>query len=165
MLRVSKNKIVFLDMSVFDDKGILVETTDGQEAFSYIHGRGNLLPALEFYLSDKCAGFECEIVLEADQAFGDYYPELVTEISPSQLSNSVKLEEGEFVQTDGPHGVMQFKIEQIDNESVRLNANHPLAGKTLTFVLKVLAVKEPHRDEIRHRRPHPAGHHLMVAGQ
>ncbi len=151
-------------MAVLDDNGTVVETTDGQEAFSYIHGRGNLLPALEFYLADKSAGFECEIILEADQAFGDYHPELVTEVSRSQFSVGVKAEEGEYVQAEGPDGIMQFKIEQVDNESVRLNANHPLAGETLTFLLKVLAVKEPHRDEIRHRRPHPAGHHLMVAG-
>ena len=152
-------------MQILDDNGSVVETTEGKEPFSYIHGRGSLLPALEFYLENKSAGFEYEITLEPDQAFGRYYPELVINIPRSQLSPCVNAKKGEFIQAQGPHGMMQFKIKALEHERVCLDANHPLAGKTLTFLLKILAVKKPHRDEIRHKRPHPAGHHLMVAGE
>ncbi len=152
-------------MLVVDDQGTLVETTDGKEAFSYVHGRGNLLPALEQCLVNQIAGFESEITLQAEQAFGVYHTELAIDIKPEQLSYDVTLKKGEYIQATGPHGMMQFQIEGFDKKSIRLNANHPLAGKNLTFFLKVLAVKEPHKDEIRHKRPHPAGHHLMVAGR
>ncbi len=163
-LSITRNRIVYLDMTVIDNEGVAVESTDGADAFCYLHGRGNLLPSLEHALENQQAGFERELKLSPEQAFGDFHPELVVDISRAQLSSEVKIEVGERIQTHGPHGVMEFKIDHINGDSVRLNANHPLAGKELTVLLKVLDVREPHRDEIRHRRPHPAGHHLMVVG-
>ena len=164
LLQVSRNKVVFLDLLVLDTHGKTIETTGGKEPFSYIHGRGNLLPALEFYLEGQCSGFECDIILEPEDAFGKYQTELILEVKRDQLSADVLVKEGEYVQAHGPNGVMQFRIDHIGDIGVRLNANHPLAGKKLTFLLKVLSVREPHGDEVRHKRPHPAGHHLMVTG-
>jgi len=164
LLQVSRNKVVFLDLLVLDEMGVTIETTDGKEPFSYIHGRGNLLSALEFYLEGQCAGFECELTLDPNEAFGEYDAELIIEINSDQLSADVIVEEGEYVQAHGPNGAMQFRIDKIDGGKVYLNANHPLAGKKLTFILKILSVREPHADEVRHKRPHPAGHHLMVVG-
>lgn len=164
MLTITRNKLVLLDLAVLDDQGNMLETTEGQEPFSYLHGRGNLLPAIENLLEDQSAGFECQAVLKPGQAFGAYRPELVVDIKRRQLSPDVSIEKGEYVQAQGPHGVMEFQIEQIEGTQIRLNANHPLAGRNITFLLKILAVRVPHKDEVRHRRPHPAGHHLMVAG-
>jgi len=162
MLKASRNKIVYLDLTVIDDQGQVVETTDGSEAFCYVHGRGNLLPAIESLIENQQVGFECKAVLQPEQAFGEYYPELQVNVARQQLSLDVMPRRGEVVQTHGPNGVMAFKIEEIYDNHVKLNANHPLAGKALMIYLKVLDVTKPHKDEVRHGRPHPAGHHLMV---
>jgi FKBP-type peptidyl-prolyl cis-trans isomerase SlyD len=72
------------------------------------------------------------------------------------------VEIGTLVAANGPDGQMEFTIIDIKDDIVTLDANHPLAGKNLTFSLVVEAVREAHKDEIKHKRPHPAGHHLMV---
>lgn len=164
MLSIARNRVVFLDIAVLNDQGNQIESTEGREPFSYLHGRGNLLPALEKSLDDQLSGFECEVTLAPEDAFGAYRPELAIDIKRNQLSAEVRIEKGQYIQAQGPHGIMEFQIEQIDGSRIRLNANHPLAGRKITFLLKVLAVRKPHKDEVRHRRPHPAGHHLMVAG-
>lgn len=160
---IKRNKIVFLDIAVIDDKGVVIESTDRSNAFCYLHGRGNLLPALEDVLENKRPGFEAEITLKPEHSFGAYLPELAINVPKSQLTNGVTIEKGECVQAEGPNGLMTFEIEVVEESSVRLNANHPMAGKLLTFVLKVLEVRDAHKDEVKHRRPHPGGHHLMVA--
>ena len=160
---IKRNKIVFLDLLIFDAAGTVVESTEKKGAFCYLHGRGNLLPALEDALDNQQIGFETEITLEPQQAFGEFRPELVVDVPKSQLTDGVNAAQGECVQADGPNGIMTFEIEQVEDDQVRLNANHPLAGLSLTFVLKVLEVRTAHKDEVKHRRPHPGGHHLMVA--
>lgn len=160
---IKRNKIVFLDLTVLDENAAVVETTDGQNAFCYLHGRGNLLPALEEVLEGQQEGYEAKLSLPPEKAFGMYTQDLVLQIPKQQLTVDVELVLGECVQAQGPNGMMRFEIKAIEGDQVRLDANHPLAGKTLTFMLKVLAVRDAHKDEVKHRRPHPGGHHLMVS--
>ncbi len=163
MSAIKRNKIVYLDMAVFDDKGAVIESTDRQNAFSYLHGRGNLLGALEEVLEGQVPGFETCVSVGAEKSFGYSDSELIIDVPAKQFTSDAKLEEGEFVQAKGPNGIMSFRVERVFNDHVRLNANHPLANKSLTFTLKVLEVREAHKDEVRHKRPHPGGHHLMVS--
>lgn len=161
---IMRNKIVYLDITVVDDLENIIESTDGQQAFSYLHGRGNLLAPLEHALENKTAGFETSVFIHAEDSFGNFHQDLVIDVPQQQFTAEVNIEEGEYVQLQGPNGMMAFKIERIYNNHIRLNANHPLADKALTFFVKVLAVRDAHKDEVKHRWSHPAGHHLMVAG-
>lgn len=149
-------------MTVIDDQGFIIESTDGQNAFSYLHGRGNLLTPLEEALENQMAGFETSISIAAGKSFGRYHPELVIDVPREQFNVDVKIKKDQSVQAQGPNGMITFIIEQINDNYIRLNANHPLADKALTFMVKVLQVRDAHKDEVRHRRPHPGGHHLMI---
>lgn len=159
---IRRNKIVFLDMTVLDNEGHILESTDGSNAFSYLHGRGNLLPVLEEALDGQDLGFETCIDVTADQAFGAHDPALCIEV-PADCLQDTAAAVGQMVQAQGPHGPMNFTIVEVRENSLLLDANHPLAGRDLTFLIKVLAVRDAHKDEVKHRRPHPAGHHLMVS--
>jgi FKBP-type peptidyl-prolyl cis-trans isomerase SlyD len=75
----------------------------------------------------------------------------------------VRGEVGERVQVQGPDGVIEFTITAASESDVTLDANYPLAGHTLTIDVTVGQVREAHKDEVRHKRLHHAGHHLMVA--
>lgn len=162
-MKIRRNKLVYLDMTVLDEQGAVIESTDGRPAFCYLHGRGNLLPALEAVLQGRLPGFATRITLPPEQAFGPRHADLTVQASRANFSAAVHLRPGEFVQMPGPNGTFAMRIEAVADDHVRLDANHPYAGKTLTFLLKVLQVRDAHKDEVRHRQPHPGGHHLMVA--
>lgn len=101
MTHIRRNKIVYLDLTVLDEQGQAIESTDGGDAFCYLHGRGNLLPALESVLDGKAAGFEATLTLPPAEAFGDFHEDLVVTVPLSQLGEGVSLELGTQVQAVG----------------------------------------------------------------
>lgn len=162
-IKIRRNKIVYLDMTVMDEQNTVLESTDGQTPFSYLHGRNNLLPALEDALQGQTLGFETSISLVPEQAFGLHQDDCQLEVPIENFSTDVTLQTGGWVEVQGPHGKMSLQIVGVTETHVNLDANHPYAGKTLIFLLKVLQIRDAHKDEVRHRQPHPGGHHLMVS--
>lgn len=160
---VKRNKIVFLDLTVRDAEGHIVDSTTPSGEFSYLHGRGNLIPALENAVEGQSAGFSATVTVSPADAFGEYQEDLITTVPVNSFSNDVILRPGEQVQFQGPDGLVAMTIREVNEELVVLDGNHPLAGKTLTFDVTVKAIRDAHKDEVKHRRPHPAGHHLMVS--
>lgn len=160
---VKRNKIVFLDLIITTAEGELVDTTAEGGEFSYLHGRGNLLPAVEDAVNGQPAGFSTSVTVPPADAFGYYLDDLITEVPRNSFSPEVSLTAGEPVQFNGPDGIVAMTIIDFNDDQVTLDGNHPLAGKTLTFDLTVKAIRDAHKDEVKHRRPHPAGHHLMVS--
>lgn len=160
---VKRNKIVYLDLTVRDTNGDVVDSSSEVGEFSYLHGRGNLIPALESAIDGQSVGFSTSITVEAKEAFGEYIDDLITTVPRGSFSPEVTLTPGEQVQFNGPDGMVALTIQQLGEDEVILDGNHPLAGQPLTFDLTVKAVRDAHKDEVKHRRAHPAGHHLMVS--
>lgn len=159
---VRRNRVVYVDMQVFDGDGQLLQSTEAEGPFAYLHGHGNLIKKLETALEGLKPGDRCEVEVSPVEGYGDRLEDAVTQIPQSALADNVPLEVGTRVSVNGPDGQMEFSIVAFEGEQVTLDANHPLAGKQLTFKLQVVSARPAHKDEIKHRRPHPAGHHLMV---
>lgn len=148
-------------MQVHDQSGNLLKNTE-DEPFAYLHGHGNLILKLETALEGLMPGESCKIDVSPDDGYGHRVEDAVIEVPRETLAEDMEVEIGTMVAAAGPEGQMEFTIVDIQDDIVTLDANHPLAGKELTFSLNVSAVREAHKDEIKHKRPHPAGHHLMV---
>lgn len=161
--QVKRNKIVYLDLTIKNAAGEILETTQDAGEFSYLHGRGNLLPALENVLEGQRPGFSTSLTLAPEAAFGEYQEDLLVRVPTASLNPDVPQKIGEAVQFQGPDGMAILVIKSIDDTEAVLDGNHPLAGQTLQFELTIKAVRDAHKDEVKHRRPHPAGHHLMVS--
>lgn len=159
---VRRNRIVFVHMHVHDESGNLLQSTDADGPFAYLHGHGNLIEKLETALDGLLPGESCKIDISPDDGYGDRVEDAVIDVPRETLAEDMVVEIGTLVAANGPDGQMEFTIIDIKDDIVTLDANHPLAGKNLTFSLIVEAVREAHKDEIKHKRPHPAGHHLMV---
>lgn len=161
MPTVKKNQIVYLDI-ITKCEGDVVDKFSEDNSFSYIHGHGNIIRILEEYLDGEEIGFSGEIEVGAEDAFGEYYEDLIIEVQKDALSKDVKIEIGTQVETEGPDGMVHLYIKSINEDNIILDANHPLAGKDIIFNMKILDIKEAHEDEIRHGRPHPIAHNMMV---
>ena len=123
------------DGSIFD-----TSLTEGREPLETTLGQGQLIKGFESGLIDMSEGEKKTIEIESADAYGEYNPEMINEIPKTQVPEGVK--EGEMLQGMGPMGPVNVKVVEVKEETVVLDANHPLAGKKLIFDLEVVEISE-----------------------
>lgn len=121
------------DGSVFDTS--LVE---GREPLTAVLGEGKLIKGFEMGLLEMSEGEKKTVEIESEDAYGQYREELITEIPKTQVPEGVQV--GETLQGMSPQGPVVIKILEVNDELVKIDANHPLAGKKLIFDLEVVSV-------------------------
>ncbi len=157
-MKIEKDTVVTMRLRVADDKGQLIQ--DGKEPVSYLHGGyGNTLPALERALEGKAAGDKVDLLLTPQDGFGEIDPSLLRTIPKRDFPPGVKV--GGELQLPGPTGEPQiFTVAKIKGDTVHLDGNHPLAGRTLKLTIAVTEVRMASGEEIAHGHAHGAhGHH------
>ena len=113
------------------------------EAMSVEVGSGKLIPGFEEALSGMSVGEVKSVTIEPTQAYGDVSSEAYQTVPRSAFPPEFTFEEGAMVQGRNPMGhSMTAKIESVSEESVVLDFNHPLAGKTLNFEIELLSIEE-----------------------
>ncbi len=122
-----------------DDK--VVDSTQGREPFKYVHGQGQIIPGLEKQLTGLHVGDSKDITVSSKEGYGPIDPSAFVEVPKTQLPKEVKPEVGLVLRGVDPDG-HQFRatIHEIKDQTVTLDLNHPLAGKTLMFKVKILSV-------------------------
>lgn len=123
----------FEDGEVFDSS--LVE---GREPLRTILGQGNLIPGFEKGLVGMNVGESKTIEIPPLEGYGEYLDGLITKVPKSQVPQGVKL--GDVLQSQGPRGTMNVTVTEISEKEVKLDANHPLAGKKLVFDVELLEI-------------------------
>ncbi len=122
-------------------EGEVVDSTDGRGPFHYVHGAGQILPGLERQLIGLHVGDAKEVTLAPEDGYGVVDPAAFVEVAKSQLPQDVTPEIGMVLRGMNPDGQnFRATISEINGDNVTLNLNHPLAGKTLTFKVKITDV-------------------------
>jgi FKBP-type peptidyl-prolyl cis-trans isomerase SlyD len=157
-MKISKDTVVTLRYKVAEANGQLIE--ESREPMVYLHGGyNNTLPKIEAALEGQEAGYETTLLLQPEDAFGHRDEALKRVIPKSEFPPGVKVGGQLEGRTDDgqPH---IFHVMKIKGQEVHLDGNHPLAGKTLKFNLKVTGVREASAEEIAHGHVHGEhGHH------
>ena len=151
-MNIAKDTVVTLRFKVAEADGRLIE--ESREPMVYLHGGyDNTLPKIEAALEGHEAGYETTLLLQPEDAFGQRDEALKRVIPKSEFPPGVKVGgQLEGRTEDGqPH---IFHVMKIKGQEVHLDGNHPLAGKTLRFTLKVLGVRAASAEEIAHRHVH-----------
>lgn len=160
-MKIEKGRVVLLDYVVSTDEGVEVDSTVGQGPVEFLQGYRNIIPGLEKRLEGLEVGYKGRIEVPFDEAYGEFDPAGLVAVAKASFTDEVKLEPGEFVQTEGPNGFIQLQIVDVAGDEVILNANHPLAGVDLVFDIEVVNVREATKDELKHGYLHLGGHHLL----
>ena len=159
--QVAKNTVVTLDYNVTDPDGELVDA--GKEPLIYLHGGyDDIFPMIEEALQGKKVGESIVVKMQPDDAFGDYEAELVRVEPLDVFPDDVELTVGMVFEADDPEtgDVLMFRVTQIADGKVVVDANHPLAGQSVRFVATVADVRPASPDEISHGHAHGEhGHH------
>jgi FKBP-type peptidyl-prolyl cis-trans isomerase SlyD len=137
---VQDNMDVGLDYTLIVD-GAVVESTEGKGPFHYRHGGQQVLPALERALTGLHVGDATELTVGPEEGYGQPDPGAFVEVPTSQLPEGVVPEVGLVIRGVNPDGQsFPATVSEIKGETVVLDLNHPLAGKTLTFKVKVVDI-------------------------
>lgn len=137
---------VTLHFSLLFATGEEIDTTRNGDPASFVVGDGSLLPGFEEALLGKQAGFAEQIKLPAAQAFGEHNPSNVQLIGRDRFTAMVgemPLEEGLVVSFQAPDGELPGVVVGVYEQTVKVDFNHPLSGKDITFDVSVLDVEAP----------------------
>lgn len=147
-MKIEKDKFVAMDYVLKNDEGNILDSSQGHESFSYIHGSGSIIPGLENSLEGQTAGNELSVTVKPEDAYGEYREELNEEIPLEDLQGIENLQVGMQLQGQGPHGVHIYTVAKINDDSVVMDGNHPLAGKNLHFEVKINEVRDATEEEL-----------------
>lgn len=158
-MQIAKNKVVAIDYVLKDDKGQVLDSSEGREPLSYLHGAGTIIPGLERELDGKQTGDELEVAVAAKDAYGDRNEALIQDVPREQFDGVDDLEVGMKFRVDSTQGPMVITVTRIGDEVVTVDGNHPLAGLNLNFAVNVRDVREATEEELSHGHAHgPGGH-------
>jgi FKBP-type peptidyl-prolyl cis-trans isomerase 2 len=121
------------DGTVFDSSMV-----EGREPLTATLGQGQLIPGFESGLMEMSVGDKKEIKIESKDAYGEYIPNMEQEVPMENLPGEVSV--GMQLQAQTEMGPIILTVKDIRENTVVLDANHPLAGKNLVFDLEVLEI-------------------------
>ena len=154
---VEKDKVVSFNYSLKDADGTVLDSSDGSDALAYLHGAGNIIPGLETALEGKAVGDAVAVVVEPAQGYGERDESLVGQIPRENLEGIDDVQIGMQLEAHAPEGPRIVHVVSMDDASVTIDANHPLAGMTLHFDLTEAEVREAKTEEIEHGHTHGPG--------
>lgn len=159
-MTITKDHVVEIEYKLTDDKGKVLDSSEGQAPLAYLHGKKNIIPGLEKELEGRKAGDELKVSVEPTEAYGERVDALVRDVPRTELAGIPDLEVGLQLQANTPQGVQIFTIVGLSDDSVTLDGNHPLAGMKLNFAVKIVSVRKATNEELAHGHVHgPGGHH------
>ncbi len=156
-MKVEKNKFVSIHYTLKSDKGEVLDTSEGKDPLPYIHGTGQLIPGLEKELEGKETGAELTAVIPPAEAYGEYNKEQVFEVDKEGFQGEEELTVGLQVQLDTGKGQAIGVVTKMEGEKVTLDLNHPLAGATLHFEVKIGEIRDASKEELDHGHSHGEG--------
>jgi FKBP-type peptidyl-prolyl cis-trans isomerase SlyD len=159
-MSIQQDSVVSIHYTLKDDKGTVIDSSPAGQPLSYIHGHGNLIPGLERELAGKGAGDKLQVAITPGDAYGEYHQDLVQQVPRSALSNIPDVRPGMQLSAQTDKGPRSVTVKEVGEETVTLDANHPLAGMTLHFDVEVADVRDASAEELAHGHVHgPGGHH------
>lgn len=139
-MKIEDKRVVTIAFTLRDRKGNVL---DSSESFVYTQGSSTLIKGLEKALEGKQKGDSFEIRLEPDEAFGDIMPAMIRTMPRSAFQGVDDLEVGMEFKANRPDGrSMVVRVDEIEGDEITVNGNHPFAGATLDYEVRVLDVKE-----------------------
>ena len=123
------------------DDGTIFDSSEGGEPISFTLGGGEVIPGFETAIEGMSIGDAKTERIESEKAYGPRRDELVFKVGREQLPEHEEVEVGDVLRIGFPDGSSAaVQVAQVDDASVTLVANHPLAGKDLTFELQLVAI-------------------------
>lgn len=143
------------------ESGVAVEDSYDDEPMAILYGRGNIIVGLEEAMLGKQAGDKFTVTVEPEKAYGQPKDGMQQRVPIKHLleKNKRKIKPGVIVAVQTEQGPRQVTIIKAGKFNVDVDGNHPFAGKTLTFEVDIIDVKQATAEELSHGHAHGVGGH------
>lgn len=154
-MQIARDTVAAIDYKLTDNDGQVLDTSEGREPLSYLHGAGNLIPGLESALEGQSEGDSLTVQVEPAEAYGERDEQLVQQVPMAAFEGVEQVEAGmRFQATDEQGQGRVVTVTEVEGDQVTVDANHPLAGQPLNFEVSVVEVREATPEEIEHGHVH-----------
>jgi FKBP-type peptidyl-prolyl cis-trans isomerase SlyD len=151
---IAENMVVSLAYTL-SVEGEEISRATREEPMEYLHGYQEIVPGLENALAGKKVGDRFSVTLAPADAYGDYDEENFEEIDRSDIEDADDLEIGMVLEVEDEDGFTYMAhVAEISGNTVTLDFNPPLAGKTLKYDVEVLDIRLADEEEIEHGHAH-----------
>jgi FKBP-type peptidyl-prolyl cis-trans isomerase SlyD len=156
---VQDGLVVSMEYSLSVD-GEMLDSSKDAGPLQFLAGYDNIVPGLEREMKGMKIGESKDVVVSPADGYGEFDEEAFMEVPRSEFPDDMEIEMGMELGVSDEDGNHQMAIiENFDDETVRLDFNHPLAGAELHFTVKVVGLREPTTEELEHGHVHEEGHH------
>lgn len=147
-MKVKNDLVVSIHFGVAEVDGNTLDSTENGAPLEYIQGSHYLVPGLEAELEGKEVGDKFDIKLEPEQAYGSFQEALVQEVPRSLFEGVDEIEVGMSFHAESDQGPRVVEVTAVTDETVSIDANHPLAGMSLQFVGEVIGIRVATPEEL-----------------
>jgi FKBP-type peptidyl-prolyl cis-trans isomerase SlyD len=147
-MKIQNDCYVSIDYRLTSDAGEVLDESEPDQPLSFIFGRGQMIPGLEQKIEGMSDGERAEIVVEPEDGYGPVREELFRDLPRDSFPDDLELQPGMHLRASGPHGPLTLKVRSVQEDTVTVDLNHPLAGQRLHFDVKVVESREATDDEI-----------------
>ena len=157
-MKVEDEKVVQFLYELKDEQQAVLESTEG-EPVAYLHGFKNMMAGLENALAGKSVGDKFSVTLSPEEGYGERVEGSVQRVPVKHLQGAKKWKPGMIATVETEQGSRQVTVVKMGKFMVTVDSNHPFAGKTLTFDIEVVDIRDATGEEIAHGHAHGAGGH------
>ncbi len=146
---IGPGMFVRIHYTLRDSRGNLLESTEGDEPHGFVWGMGAVVPGLEMALEGARKGDVVNATVAPEDAYGLRDDTDVFEVDRDEFPNPEGVVVGQEFTAEGDDGTtLAMRVVEVHDDHVKVDANHPLAGETLNFQVRVLDVHEATPDEV-----------------
>ncbi|MDD3743179.1 MAG: peptidylprolyl isomerase [Lentimicrobiaceae bacterium] len=166
-MTISKNKVVSLtyELKLDNNQGQVIDKADKEQPLVFLFGAGNLLPKFETNIESLNVNDNFEFTLSSDDGYGEVNTQAVIDLPIDIFKVDGEIDEqmlqvGNYIPMQDDEGnPLEGKVVEVGESQVKMDFNHPLAGKVLHFTGKVIDVRDATEEEISHGHVHGAHGH------
>lgn len=158
-MQIAANAVVSIHYRLTNASGEQLDSSEGQDPLAYLHGASNIIPGLENALSGKVVGDKLSVTVEPEEGYGPVKEELIQDVDRANFEGIDVIEPGMQFMAQTPWGQQPVTVVKVEEDTITLDGNHPLAGQTLSFDVEVVEVRAATEEELSHGHVHGAGGH------
>ncbi len=147
-MKIEPGQFVAIDYTLTLDDGEVADRSEAGEPLTFIHGAGQIIPGLERALEGMSEGESAMVTVEPEDAYGPRDSEMLKAVPRDHFPEDTTLVPGTAFEAEGPHGDITFWIHAVEDDSVVIDFNHPLAGRRLTFEVTVREARPATPEEL-----------------
>ncbi len=160
LILVADDLVVTMEYTLTVD-GEIVDSSEEDGPIQFLQGYGNIIPGLESHLGGLAVGENLQVTVAAKDAYGEFDPEQIVDIPLDEFPEEICLEPGvELEMKDQDDNMLFAKVISVGKSRAKLDFNHPLAGRDLTFDVKIVSLRHPSVEEFEHGHVHGSEGHV-----